>query len=134
MGIGGRRDQGMAHTVDRSTYFTRHELACRHTGLCLMNAEFMAALDKLRLAYGMPMVLSSAYRDPSHPSEAAKTDPGMHTQGRAVDVLVSGPSAHRLVGLAIMAGFGGIGVSQKGPQGSRFIHLDDRQISTIWSY
>jgi zinc D-Ala-D-Ala carboxypeptidase len=124
----------MADTVDRSTYFTRHELACRHTGLCLMDKEFMEALDRLRLAYGSPMILSSAYRDPSHPEEAGKKTTGYHPKGRAVDVLVSGRDAHRLVGLAIMAGFGGIGISQKGPHGGRFVHLDNRSAATIWSY
>jgi zinc D-Ala-D-Ala carboxypeptidase len=115
-----------------SQYFKPHELACRHTGLCQMNAEFMAKLDRLREAYGKPMRLSSAYRHPSHPSEAAKRVPGLHTQGRAVDVLVAGSDAYALVKLALAHGFGGIGVSQSGD--ARFIHLDNREIPTIWSY
>ena len=122
----------MADKVDASRYFIRRELECKHTGRCEMDREFMEKLDALRYVMGMPLVLSSAYRDPSHPAEVAKPAPGYHSRGKAVDVLISGPNAHRLVGLAIMAGFGGIGVSQK--DGARFIHLDNRETPAIWSY
>lgn len=122
----------MADTVDASRYFIRRELACKHTGRCEMDGKFMEKLDALRLALGMPLVLSSAYRDPSHPAEINKLTTGYHPQGRAVDVVISGANAHRLVGLAVMAGFGGIGVQQKG--NVRFIHLDNREMPAIWSY
>lgn len=122
----------MANKVDSSRFFIRRELACKHTGRCEMDREFMEKLDALRAAMGMPLVLSSAFRDPSHPAEVEKLTTGYHPQGRAVDVSISGSAAHRLVGLAVMAGFGGIGISQKGA--GRFIHLDNRETPTIWSY
>ena len=54
---------------------------------------------------------------------------GPHTDhgdgGQAVDVLISGADALRLVEVAKKFGMTGIGVKQNGPAGKRFIHLDN---------
>lgn len=97
----------------------------------------MNRLQALRTAYGKPLKVSSGYRSPLHPIEAAKALPGAHSTGNAVDLLVRGADAYKLVALAIQFGFTGIGVQQKGE--SRFIHLDDIVDSrfprpTVWSY
>jgi uncharacterized protein YcbK (DUF882 family) len=80
------------------------------------------------------MVVSSGYRDPSHPNEASKAQPGEHTTGRATDIAVSGSAALRLVVLAVKHGFTRIGVQQKGT--GRFIHLGDSPDfpAGMWSY
>src|SRR3990167_5750086 len=103
--------------------FSEDEFLCSHTGKSGMNADFLERLQKLRTAYGQPMTISSGYRHPSHPIEAAKPSPGVHSTGRACDVAVQGADALMLVHLAIEHGFTGIGVQQKGT--GRFIHLDD---------
>lgn len=99
-----------------------------------MQPEFMARLQHLRSVYGKPMVITSGYRDPSHPIEAAKQSPGEHSTGRAADVAVSGADAFRLVQLATNMGFTRIGVRQKGE--GRFIHLGNSPDFPpgIWSY
>lgn len=99
---------------------------------------FMDRLEDLRVAYGRPMSLSSAYRCAAHNAAVSSTGTdGPHTTGRAVDVLVSGPEAFKLIQLAVSRGFTGIGVKQKGD--GRFIHLDDLPDGShprprIWSY
>lgn len=126
--------------MDWSLYpnFTEDEFRCKHTGRCKMDPVFMRRLQHLRSVFGKPMRITSGYRDPSHPVEAAKDKPGAHSEGRAADVAVQGADAVRLVQLAIGLGFTGIGVQQKGT--ARFIHLDDlTQLDnyprpTIWSY
>lgn len=115
-------------------FFTRTEMACKYTGKCEMDPQFMLMLDSLRLAHGKPLRVSSAYRDPIHPSEAKKPFPGWHTRGKAADILVFGPEAYDLVRTALAIGFTGIGVSQGGPMHQRFIHLDTRNDRMIWSY
>lgn len=117
--------------------FTEAEFRCKSTGRCAMDPEFMARLQRLRLAFGKPMVVTSGFRDPSHPAEARKTATGAHALGRAADIAVQGADALRLVVLAAEMGFTGIGVQQKGFE--RFIHLDDVQPPAlprpaIWSY
>lgn len=112
--------------------FTRAELACKHTGRCEMNSDFMARLQRLRDAYGKTMRITSGYRDPSHPVERGKSRSGAHSLGRAVDVAVMGEDRYHLVRLAMEHGFTGIGVADT------FIHLDDVMVELprprIWQY
>jgi zinc D-Ala-D-Ala carboxypeptidase len=124
---------------DYDPYFSEDEFRCKHTGKSAMNEEFMRRLLRLRIAYDKTMKITSGYRDKTHPIEASKGGKsGAHTTGRACDVAVLGGDALRLVELAIMYGFTGIGVQQKGE--GRFIHLDDlenspgRPRSWLWSY
>lgn len=116
--------------------FTKAEFDCKHTGKNEMQPEFLDLLQKLRNLYGQPMIITSGYRDPTHPVEARKALPGTHTYGIACDVACRGPDAFRLVELALSVGFTGVGVNQKGS--SRFIHLDIAGHPffrpTIWSY
>jgi uncharacterized protein YcbK (DUF882 family) len=124
--------------IDYEPYFRKLEFTCSHTGKCEMQKPFMDRLLKLRIAFGKPMSISSGYRDKTHPIEARKDTTGAHTTGRACDVAIRGADALQLIHLAVMYGFTGIGVNQKG--GSRFIHLDDLTGSpeqprpTVWSY
>jgi zinc D-Ala-D-Ala carboxypeptidase len=91
-----------------------------------MKQEFLTKLQELRDVYNAPMILSSAYRCGNHNNTVSSSGyNGPHTTGRAVDILVSGKNAHKLVGLAFSLGFTGIGLSQKGEHRKRFIHLDD---------
>ena len=124
--------------MSKWTYFTEQELACKHTGKSGMDPLFMADVEALRGELGFPFVVSSAYRHPTHPVEAKKKDPngGSHTQGKAIDIKVFGGKANELVAAAMKAGFHRIGVNQKGPYESRFIHIEkytDKH-RTMWSY
>ena len=117
--------------------FAPAEFACRATGKCAMNPDFMARLQKLRTLYGKPMRITSGYRDRTHPVEMRKATTGAHSMGRAADIAVEGWDAMRLVQLAVEVGFSGIGVQQKG--GGRFIHVDDVPAGVLprpamWSY
>ncbi len=113
--------------------FARHELACRHTGLCRMDPAFLDWLQRLRGWCGFPFVITSGYRHPTHPIEAAKGRPGWHASGQAVDIRCAGEAAHKLLRHAMDNRVGGIGVSQKGDWGSRYLHLDWGP-NRIWSY
>lgn len=114
--------------------FTEAEFRCKHTGRCEMHPDFMRKLQHLRGVYGKPMTITSGYRAPTHPIEAAKSAPGEHSTGRAADVAVSGVEALRVIQLALGLGFTRIGVQQKGS--GRFIHLGDSPAFApgLWSY
>ena len=124
--------------VDSSEHFSRKELQCKYSGECQFNPEFLARIEELRIAYGKPLKVSSGFRSADHPVERVKTErgksTGYHTRGEALDFLVYGEDAHRLLKLAIDLGFKGIGISQKGHFNSRFIHLDHRSEPAMWSY
>jgi len=123
--------------MDWSKYpsFSKAEMACKHTGVCVMDAQFMTVLQAIRNEYGT-MRITSGYRHPTHPIEAVKKTPGEHTLGRCADVAVEGKEAYRLIEIAIKHGITRIGVQQKGA--GRFIHLGlggpGFPSPTIWSY
>ena len=115
---------------DGFKYFNWTEFDCKHTGLNEMDPEFIHKLDDLREACGFPFVITSGFRDLSHPIEAAKPRPGTHAQGIAADIKIQ-TSAQRytLVETAIDMGFSGIGIAKS------FIHIDDRKTTpVIWLY
>ena len=119
--------------------FPEKELICKcGCGRCEMVPEFMDRLVKMRTDLGFPMTLSSAYRCPAHNLRESTTgEHGPHTTGRAVDIQVYGKHAFRIIAAAPLYGFTGIGVSQRGPKSSRFIHLDDLTTGSrpgVWSY
>ena len=120
--------------------FTRAEFACR-CGKCenKIQDSFIDKLQDLREALGFPLRITSGYRCPAHNARVSGTGlSGPHTTGHAADIAVSREQAFRLISMAAISGFTGIGVSQKGA--SRFIHLDDLPAAagqprpTIWSY
>ena len=118
-------------------YFSEEELKCKYTGQCDMDWTFMQTIERIRERCNFPFNVSSAYRSIEHPVEAKKNNPGAHTTGKAMDILVSGEQAMTLIKIAIEEGINRIGVAQKGDHASRFIHLD-MDISSpsprIWSY
>tara|TARA_R110000751_G_scaffold214311_2_gene317798 strand:- start:316 stop:699 length:384 start_codon:yes stop_codon:yes gene_type:complete len=127
----------MIDNWDAYPNFGRDEFACSHCGDEDMDAEFVQALQELRIAFGKGMTITSGYRCPAHPIEAKKrSGPGTHASGKAADISVSRADAVRLLRYAMMDGrFTGFGIKQKGK--ARFIHLDSTTTTnrpTIWSY
>lgn len=119
--------------------FTKKEFDCKQTGENEMQPEFMSKLQLLRDAYKKPMRVSSGFRSVNHSIEAKKKRPGAHTTGQAVDIAIDRGDAYILLKLALLAGFTGIGIKQKGR--GRFLHLDTIEAGTdgfirptIWSY
>lgn len=103
-----------------------------------MDTQYLYMLNKLREEFGKPMIVSSGYRCPAYNARLSSSGrAGPHTTGKAVDIVVSGSDAHRLIGLAIKHGFSGIGVSQKGKMSRRFVHIDNLNTALrpwVWSY
>jgi uncharacterized protein YcbK (DUF882 family) len=130
----------MSDNKDSWKYFTREELKCKGTDECFMDEEFMKQLHRLREDYGRPMTITSGYRDVSYNTVIGGSPNSAHILGQAVDVAVSGNLAYDLIRMAMLHGFTGIGVAQRGPHNKRFIHIDNIVNSdtsprpTIWSY
>lgn len=112
-------------------WFRLEEFNCTHTNLNFMDSTFLEQLDELRERVGFPMIVTSGYRDATHPAEARKEKPGTHNQGIAADIKVSnGFERMNIVHEAIKMGvFNGIGIHKD------FIHLDTRTTTPVlWSY
>lgn len=112
-------------------YFNKSEFS----NFEMMDEKLLSMLDKVREIYGHPIKITSSYRSPEHPIEAAKKQPGEHSYGAAVDIVSdSGGKTFRLVKAAIEVGFTRIGISRK----KGFIHLGigypGAPEKTIWTY
>lgn len=117
--------------------FSKREFDCKHTGRNAMRPEFMDILQQIRNTYGKPMIITSGYRDASHPVEAGKAAPGEHSYGLACDIAVQGVDAQDLMVIAYGYGIRRFGLKQKGA--GRFLHIGmgDKYLNfpaTIWTY
>ena len=110
-------------------FFRLEEFNCTHTNKNEMDHEFLVKLDELRERVGFPFIITSGYRDATHPAEARKSEPGTHNQGIAADIKVSnGFERMNIVHEAIKMGFS-IGVART------FVHVDDRKTTPVmWTY
>ena len=127
---------------ERWPNFSFDEIVCRETGRLLIRPASMDRLQALRNEAGA-INLSSAYRSPIHSAEKVKARPGSHTHGQAFDIKCWGEHATNIVAGALIAGFTGIGISQKHANISkRFVHIDDIEDGQgfhaprpfLWSY
>lgn len=116
-------------------YFLDAELACKcgcGRGADDMRPTFMSRMINLRIVAKFPFIITSAFRCPDY-NDAIYVQrgslPGTHRDGphtkSAIDILVYGLRAYRLVALALDWNFTGIGINQKGPYAQRYVHIDD---------
>lgn len=122
-------------------HFTDAELACKCGCGMLPQRDFMERVEGVRLVFGRPMKVTSAARCAKYNATVSSTGTtGPHTTGRAIDFALAGEDAFDVMKLAMKRGFTGIGVSQKGEWGKRFLHLDDllddvgQPRPRVWSY
>ena len=125
--------------------FGEKEFACRETGECEMQEAAVRCLQDLRTSYNRPLTVSSGFRSVAHPIEMAKINnggrPGTHNSGFAADFVVAGEDAIDLLRLMLNdPRVTGIGIQQRGPWNSRFLHCDilpeggDIARPALWTY
>lgn len=102
--------------------------------------KFMEQLHYMRAEAGFPFIISSGFRCPEYNSLVSDSGlNGPHTKG-AADIKVYGERALKVIELGMKYGMTGIGVGQKGPYITRFIHVDNMKADAlhprpwIWSY
>ena len=106
-----------------SKYFKNKELN--------MNVDFLAKLDEAREFAGIPFIINSAYRSPTHP-ESIKNPTSSHIKGLAVDIKATDSKTRfKILEALLSVGFTRIGIA------NRFIHVDmdyDKSQEVIWTY
>lgn len=130
--------------IDWSDYknFSADEMRCHcGCGKADMKPHFMAALQWIRTIYGYPMPIVSGFRCEIYDRRVRGV--GIHPQGIAVDVSVSGERTFHLLSAALVGAghktgqMRGIGLLQHGPHRSRYMHLDllfGPSRPRIWTY
>lgn len=97
-----------------------------------MDGDFLALLDRIREAAGIPLVLNSAYRPRDYELKHGRSGNSAHTRGLAVDIRCN-TSANRfkIVRAAIGWGVRRIGIAKT------YVHIDgDGTLpqGVIWDY
>jgi uncharacterized protein YcbK (DUF882 family) len=96
-----------------------------------MQPHFLAKLDEAREYAGIPFVINSAYRSPTHPL-SIKNPTSSHIKGLAVDISVTNSITRHLILNALRAvGFTRIGIAKT------YIHVDldfDKSQNVTWTY
>lgn len=117
-----------------SKYFTAAEFH-RCTPACSiqqMDPEFLALLDRVREAAGIPLVLTCAYRSREWDEAKGRSGNSAHTRGKAVDIRCNASATrYKIVRAALECGVRRIGI------GKTFVHLDnDASLpqGVMWDY
>ena len=109
--------------------FTRCTPSCR---IEQMDAGFLALLDEVREAAGIPLVLNCAFRSVAWERARGRSGNSAHTRGRAVDIRCnSSANRYKIVAAALGCGIRRIGI------GKTFVHLDNDDTlpqGVIWDY
>jgi zinc D-Ala-D-Ala carboxypeptidase len=108
--------------------FSPAELASKGDGSLRLSCASMDRLQALRVRLGVPMLITSAYRDPEHNRRVGGAKASYHMRGMAFDVRVDNIDPARLIAEAGMEGFRGFGTYPR--QG--FVHIDTREDASSW--
>lgn len=123
--------QGEIHYTEvkdwRWPNFTPKEIACKGTGLILVDAYSMDCLQMLRNRLGVPLIINSAYRSEAHNKAVGGAPNSQHRLGKAFDIrLTKDINRDGLKLWARQCGFNGIG------DYPAFVHLDTREKPAYW--
>lgn len=112
-----------------SNNFTTKEFECS-CGKCeiqKVDTELLNRLEKVRLALGAPIKITSGYRCKEHNAKVGGAPKSMHVMGRAADIKAT--DMLRLM-MLVRTMFTAIGDGRN----KGFIHVDTRQVNAKWSY
>lgn len=127
------QEMTQAERLERWPNFTDSEMACSCCNTFSPSPQFSLLMDDAqthRTSSGLPLPINSGYRCPQHPIEAKKKSPGEHSIA-ACDFGVQGEPAIRLLHFFLDRGYVGFGVYQSG--NTRYLHVDRRRVSALWS-
>lgn len=94
------------------------ELACKGSKSLLICYEAMDKLQRLRIAWGRPMIVVSGYRSPEHNEAVKGAKASEHMNGTAFDIAMPIKMQDEFVVEAKKAGFTGIGYY------NNWVHID----------
>lgn len=105
-----------------SKHFWLKEFQCKD-GTEYVNVDYrlIKELEKLRIALGKPISITSGYRTGKYNESVGGVRNSMHLTGKAADIQVQGYTPEQVYQVAQQLKFAGIGIYET------FIHLDVRE-------
>lgn len=98
--------------------------------IVFIQAGLLRKLQKIRDAFGLPLIINSGYRTESHNKAVGGVTGSYHVKGMAADIRISSYTSDfdimQLAATAEKIGFTGIGI-YKG-----FVHVDTRDAKTLF--
>jgi zinc D-Ala-D-Ala carboxypeptidase len=108
--------------------FEPAEMASKGDGSIVLSCDAMDALQRVRDRLGVPLIITSAYRDPKHNAKVGGAKRSKHMEGIAFDVRVDNVAPDALIEAARAEGFRAFGTYPR--QG--FVHMDTRAADVSW--
>jgi len=111
-----------------SKHFTLKEFACADgSDIVLIHPKLPALLESIRLEFGGPLFVNSAYRSHSHNANEGGAERSKHLHGYAADIWVPGVYPSDIAAYAEQEGAGGVGRYET------FTHVDVYSANRRWS-
>jgi zinc D-Ala-D-Ala carboxypeptidase len=110
--------------------FSPEEIASKGDGSIMVSHHSMDCLQNLRRRMGVPLIITSGYRDPAHNRRVRGVPDSQHLISTAFDIRVDNVDPAHLIEQARAAGFTSFGTYPK--QG--FVHCDTRPAAEAASW
>ena len=117
--------------VKLSEHFRVREFACKDgSDPVFVSESLVDILEAIRLHYGAPVHINSAYRTPQHNASEGGAKTSQHTYGLAADIRVDGHTPAEVYALAdqLLGEHGGVGIYDT------FVHVDVRAKKSRFDY
>lgn len=113
-----------------SAHFKVREFACSDgADPVFISPELVDVLEKIRVHFGKPVTINSAYRTPAKNKAVGGATYSQHLYGIAADISIKGvtPKAVAEYAEKLLPSTGGIGIY------STFTHVDVRKVKSRWN-
>ena len=113
-----------------SKNFKVKEFACKdNSDVVFVAPELVEVLQKVRVHFGKPVNINSAYRTPMHNDKVGGATYSQHLYGTAADIRITGVEPKKIAEYAnaLMPNKGGIGTY------ANFVHIDVRETKSRWN-
>lgn len=114
-----------------SDHFKVREFRCKDgTDPVFVSDALVGILEAIRLHFGTPVHINSAYRTPQHNAKEGGVKTSQHTYGLAADIRVDGhtPAEVYAVADSMLGDHGGVGIYDT------FVHVDARSKKSRFDY
>ena len=113
-----------------SAHFKVREFACSDgSDAVFISPELVEILEKIRVHFGRPVHINSAYRTPAKNKAVGGAAQSQHMYGLAADITIQGVTPSQIASYAetLLPGTGGVGIYKS------FTHIDVRRTKSRWN-